>query len=405
MRRSFALILALTLSAPAPAQGPLAEADALFAQGRFEAALEAYSRAPDGGAKALRRQGQIKLFANRWNDAEALLQKAMSLDPADKAAAAALGELESRRNRFAAATEWFAKAGRADAAAAHALFGADAPYRHAIGPAGAEIPFVQTDPLPTVVASVNGREGLFILDTGAGSVVLDPDFAAAAKVEIAASGSQGVFAGGKTAEVKSGKIAAFGLNGTEIAHVPAVLVPTAAFSAVTGGKPVAGVIGTGLFSRFHTTIDYPRGRLILRATGSAPSTAASARIPFWHVGTHYLVSEGQLNAAEPQLFFIDTGLAGFAFTAPESTLRAAGIAIPTLGADKGGLGQSAAGAFPIASLRLGPHVRQNATGLYGPFPPQLEQGLGVRIGGLVSHQFFRPYAVTLDFKAMAVELR
>jgi hypothetical protein len=117
------------------------------------------------------------------------------------------------------------------------------------------------------------------------------------------------------------------------------------------------------------------------------------------------LAEGQLNSAAAEMFFIDTGLAGFAFTAPESTLRAAGLAIPPLGADKGGVGQSAAGEFRIASLRLGSHVRDNLKGLYGPFPPQLEQGLGVRIGGLVSHQFFRRYAVTFNFRRMSLELR
>jgi hypothetical protein len=400
------LLAAIFLSTPAPSQPGLAQADALFTQGKFDAALTAYAQAPDGGAKALRRQGQIHLFANRWDDAETLLQKALALDPADKAAAAAMGEVESRRGRFDRAAQWFAKAGRADAAAAHALFGAARPFDHTLKPgARAEIPFVQTDPLPAVAASVNGREGLFILDTGAGPIVLDPDFAAAAKIEVAGTGAQGVFAGGKTADVKSGKIGTLSLNGFNVANVPAILVSTAAFSGVTGGKPVAGVIGTGLFSRFRTTIDYRRGALILERRETTPPGGALARIPVFQIGTHYLLAEGQLNGAEPSLFFIDTGLAGFAFTAPASSLSAARIALPALSADKGGIGQSAAGEFRIASLKLGPHIRDNLKGLYGPFPPQLENGLGVRIGGLVSHQFFRPYTLTLDFASMSLELR
>lgn len=398
--------LATFYAVTAGAQIATPEADALFAKGRFSAAFAAYGQASAPDARSLRRQGQIRLFENRWDEAEALLEKALALAPDDKAAAAAMGELESRRGRFDRAMNWFAKAGRADVAAAHALFGTKAPYSHRLAAGvSADVPFVQTDPLPAVMAAVNGREGLFILDTGAAPVVLDPNFAKAAQVAVAGPDSQGVFAGGKTADIKSGKIETLTLNGFEVANVPATLVPTVAFSAVTGGKPVAGVIGAGLFARFRTTIDYSRGRLVLQARDARSSGSVSARIPFWHVGTHYLLAEGQLNAAEPALFFVDTGLAGFAFTAPESSLRAAQIPLPALAADKGGIGQSPAGAFPIASLRLGSHQRDNLKGLYGPFPPQLEQGLGVRIGGLVSHQYFRRYAVTFDFKAMAIELR
>lgn len=407
MRLLAALILGLGFAFPAAFAG-LAEADALFTQGEFEKADAAYAAAADGGPKALRRRGQIRLFANDWDGAETLLRQALAADPKDSAAAAAMGELESRRGRFQLASVWFKRAGRMGPASGHALFGADTPYQVTRTPRGAAaIPFVQTDPLPVVMATVNGREGLFILDTGAHEVALDPNFAKAAGVQTAQTGGQAVFAGGRTAEVKAGKIARFAFGPLEIANVPATLVPTTAFSAVTGGKPVAGVIGTGLFSRFRTTIDYPKGRLILSAPAgnSAEARAPTASIRFWHIGTHYLLAQGQLRDAPATMFFIDSGLAGFAFTAPESSLRAAGIPVPTPTGDKGGIGQSAAAEFKIDALRLGSFRRTDLSGLYGPFPPPIENGLGVRVGGLISHQFFRPYAVTFDFKRMVVELR
>jgi hypothetical protein len=37
---------------------------------------------------------------------------------------------------------------------------------------------------------------------------------------------------------------------------------------------------------------------------------------------------------------------------------------------------------------------------FGPFSPQLENAFGLRIGGLISHEFFRPYALTIDFSGM-----
>jgi hypothetical protein len=39
-------------------------------------------------------------------------------------------------------------------------------------------------------------------------------------------------------------------------------------------------------------------------------------------------------------------------------------------------------------------------GFFEPFPPGLERGQGFRIGGLVSHGFFRSWRVTFDFVRM-----
>jgi hypothetical protein len=49
---------------------------------------------------------------------------------------------------------------------------------------------------------------------------------------------------------------------------------------------------------------------------------------------------------------------------------------------------------------LGLLHRQN---LGVPFSPSLESSTGV--GGIVSHAFFRPYALTFDFRRMVLEIR
>ena len=43
-------------------------------------------------------------------------------------------------------------------------------------------------------------------------------------------------------------------------------------------------------------------------------------------------------------------------------------------------------------------------GFYGPFPASLEQTFGFRIGGVISHTFFKGYAVTFDFDGMRLFL-
>jgi hypothetical protein len=52
----------------------------------------------------------------------------------------------------------------------------------------------------------------------------------------------------------------------------------------------------------------------------------------------------------------------------------------------------------------GREPEMDAQGLFaGPFP--LENTFGFRIGGLISHGFFRPYAVAFDFNGMRLLLK
>jgi hypothetical protein len=399
-----ALLCALPVSAAS-----LSEANQLFADGRLADALDAYEGIPSDSpdiAVSLRRQGAIHLYANRWAQAEAKFLTALAIDPNDAKAASLLGELETRRDNFAKAAAWFVKAGRAERAEALQAFGAARPYRIVSAPVVGEVAFVQTDPLPAVRATVNGKSGLFLIDTGAGEIVLDPDFAKSAGIE-AFGGTQGTFAGGKTASVQSGRVSRFRLGGLELADLPVSIVSTKAFAAATDGKPVAGVIGTALLYHFRATLDYPRGRLLLQRQGtSSSSQPAVAEIPFWLAGDHYMLVAGEFDGGASQLFFVDTGLAGFAFTAPGSTLAGARISLPTPAqATDGGVGSSAATPFDVKSLKLGALTQENLQGLYGPFPPSLENGLGIHIGGIVSHAFFRPYAITFDFARMVIEIR
>lgn len=398
--------LVMLLSIVGVGTGHADDADALFSQGKWAEALAAYETVPDTSpayAAALRRQGTIHLMANRWSEAETKLNAALARG--DAKAAASLGELESRRGNYAEAARWFAAAGRTERAAAFAMFGSERPYRMAPGPKSVSIKFEHTDPLPAIRAIANGREGLFILDTGAAETVLDPTFAKAVAVQTAGA-EEGTFAGGKTAEVVYGRLTKMSLGDLTLENIPVALVSTAKFAAAANGKPVAGVIGTGLLQRFLATVDYRNGVLHLQSGETPARPQPRASIPFWLAGDHFLLAAGKLNDGDEQMFFVDTGLAGFAFTAPASTLKMAGIATPSLTAEQGGgIGTAAVAPFDIKSLSLGALRREGVSGLFGAFPPPLEMALGVRIGGIVSHGFLRPYAVTFDFKRMVIEIR
>jgi hypothetical protein len=71
----------------------------------------------------------------------------------------------------------------------------------------------------------------------------------------------------------------------------------------------------------------------------------------------------------------------------------------------GGGGAMKVTPFLLDELRLGEAKQSNVMSFFGPFPESLELRYGFRIGGLVSHTFFRQYAVTFDFTAMRLHLR
>jgi predicted aspartyl protease len=410
MKSVVGMVVALALAGSAAA-APKAvdEADRQFFAGNFARAQGLYAAVPASNPRyevALRQLGAIALYENRLDEAEQALRLAVLQDPTDSKADLLLAEAASRRGNFAGAATWLRQAGRGERAAAYEAFGNAQPYRIASADRAARVPFVETDPLPAVEMSVNGVNGLFLIDTGAAEIVLDPAFAG--KADVAGSGGDtGLFAGGKTANVVYARIGEIALGSLEVADVPAVLLSTAGFASAAGGKAVAGVIGTKLLSRFRATIDYPHGVLTLEPADAPSPRDRAIEIPFLMVRDHFLLARGQVNDGPEHMLFVDTGLAGYAFTAPVSTLRDAGIALPMLPEQSAAtpVGQSAAQAFDIRSLSLGSLRRKNLKGLYGPFPPQLESSTGVHIGGIVSHAFFRPYAVTFDFARMRLTLR
>ena len=60
--------------------------------------------------------------------------------------------------------------------------------------------------------------------------------------------------------------------------------------------------------------------------------------------------------------------------------------------------------FQVPRITLGPVEVTNLFGMLGPFPPTLERTLGPRVGGIISHAFFRGYRLTFDFDRMELTL-
>jgi hypothetical protein len=241
---------------------------------------------------------------------------------------------------------------------------------------------------------VNGGDSVyFLIDTGGPEVVLDKTFAAKLGLE-SIKGGQGTLAQGKKATVEYSRIASLQLGDFLVKNVPVNVLPLPELN----GYKLSGIIGTELLYHFLPTLDYPGGQLILRRKSAAdfhPPKAAIV-VPFWLAGDHFMVAWGQVNQT-PELLFVDTGFAGGGFLCPASTLKEAAISVERKD------GQPVA-PFVVDALALGDAHGQKIDGLTGVFPPSLENQFGFRIGGLISHQFFVPYAVTFDFQGMKIVL-
>jgi hypothetical protein len=360
---------------PIPPQGPLAVGDVVGAGRAYEAALKASPSDPAATAGL----AQVRLFENRNDDAAALAQKVLTAKPDDPAARQILTVAQVRKARF----------------------GRDR-YRMAAPPsAEVTIPFVATDPLPVVQVAVGGRQVNFLIDTGAPDLSVSADLAQALGLKIE-SGGEGVFAGGVRATVQRTLVPQFEIGGIKIANIPA---------NVGRQRPpipgqIDGIVGTGLFMHFLTTLDYCQGRLVLRprsASAEFERTAAKAGaniVPMWLNGDHIMMARGRLGRAAEGMFVIDTGLAGGGIMASKAVLDEAGIAIDPANARTGMGGGGPVSFIPFrAGATLGSMTVEDVQGIYTPSGNPFDTG-PVKVSGVLSHGFFRHSRLTFDFDAM-----
>jgi hypothetical protein len=412
-RGPIAFIGLLLLTAASLLAGTTFErAETLFENGLFPEAEAAYLDAHQKNPKELRistRLGMIALFSNRLDDSEKYLQRAARPGPFEAVANNLLGELSYRRDEFPEAARRFRAGGSSYRAEPLELFGDAAPYTISAPGDETRLKFVATDPLPIVQARVNGGESAnFLIDTGGAEVQLDSDFAQRLHLSFVGETSETLLDGKRTA-MRHSRIASLTLGDFDVKDVPAGIRPLPVFA----GRKLDGVLGTVLLYHFLATLDYPNGELILRRRSLESLHAFETRaesekqivMPFWMASDHVIVVRGRVNDAPPALLFVATGFAS-GFTCPESMMEQAGLSLDRQGSivPAAGRGESTA-PFLVNDLYLGEARQQNVSGLAGAFPPVLEYAYGFRIAGLISHQFFRPYAVTFDFTGMRLFLR
>jgi len=423
----FVLTLSLSCaSAVAQAVPSIDSANARFKAGKFAEAGKIYAQIADKNPKddyAAQQLGYIALLSNRLDDAQKWLQKAIALNPDNADAKIMLAEVFYRRDDFQHAAAILNQIGPSYAtmitnyptliAGKLESFKGLTPYQlHGRGDA-TSLPFIKSEPLPMVTVRVNGSADVtFFIDTGGAELLLDSDFAH--ELGVKSSGSfQGTFSGGQKAEVLNGKVDSLTLGDWTLYNVPVGMLPLRQLSADFGVKHLDGCIGTNVLYHFLATLDYPHGKLVLRkktAKNLKDFEKASADknvvVPIWMAGDHYMVGWGQINTTPPTLLFVDTGLAGAGVKLAESMIKAANLKLEEDKATEGagGGGKLRTVPYVVRQVSFGDIREENVPGLYdGPLP--WENSFGFYLAGMVGHDFFKPYAVTLDFDNMRVLLQ
>jgi hypothetical protein len=426
---SVAVILAASFAGQAisqPQQSEKDSADRLFQAGKFVEAGKLYSKIVAKNSKdhsATLQLGRIALLSNRLDEAQKWFEKALALQPDDMDAKVMLAQAFYRRDDFqkAAAALKGVDVGSNKLVieqyptlnvAMLESFKGQTPYELQGNGESTHVKFVRTDPLPVLNVRVNGsKEVTFFIDTGGSVVALDTDFAK--ELGVPQFGAvQGTFSGGQHAEVQQGRIESLTVGDWTIKNLPVAMLPLRQLSEGLGVKQINGIIGTTLFYHFLATMDYPRGELVLRrktAKNLKQFMAASSRkrvvVPIWMASDHFMVGWGRVETLPPSLLFVDTGLVGAGVKLAESVIKEAGI---TLEEDKASEGAGGGGTLKIVpytvhKLSFGDIKEENVQGVYdGPFP--WENTFGFRLAGMVGHDFFKPYAVTFDFRNMQIFL-
>jgi hypothetical protein len=398
-------------------------ANRLFEAGKFAEAANVFSQIVAENPKdysAILQLGRIALLSNRLDQAQKWLEKAITLQPGNADPKVMLAEAFYRRDDFQRAA---ASLNSVDVSTNKLIreqyptlnvaklesFKGQTPYELTGNGTSTRVKFVKTDPLPIVNVRVNGgKEVTFFIDTGGSEVALDSEFAK--ELGVPQFGTvQGTFSGGQHAEVQLGRIDSLTLGDWTIKNVPTAMLPLRQLSEGFGVKQIDGTIGTTLFYHFLTTMDYPRGELVLRRKDAKTleafkkSPGKRVVVPIWMASDHFMVGWGRVESLPPSLLFVDTGLMGAGVKLAESVIKEARIKLDESKAAEGAGGGGILKVVPytVRQVSFGDIKEENVPGLYdGPFP--WENSFGFHLAGMVGHDFFKPYAVTFDFQNMQI---
>lgn len=386
------------------------QAQKQFAQGRLQESAKAledlYRHFPE--RLDLQAQlGYLALLANDLDTAISRLSQAINDGLRTRKVLAHLAEAYYRGGRLESAAYCYQRLGRDGLAGTLAVMAKFDAYQLTSASRSAELPWVTDHPLPVIPACLNGRHAHLVIDTGAGDTVLDMAFAVDAQVRLGGQEHR-TFAGGMPALVTYGHADALQLGDIDMQNVPVQVIDMpAGLSAWFPHLPIHGILGSGVFSRFRTTLDYRNAQLRLQAQSehedSAPPVrqAKPAGTPLWLAENQLLLTRVDVPALDQGVWFLDSGMTGGAFAVAESKVETLGLQLDKSDAllGTGGGGTVQGHKVRMQWLRLDRLCRHAPHGVVlNSFP--LEQCCGFSIHGLIGHDMLRGASLTLDFPLM-----
>ncbi len=258
-------------------------------------------------------------------------------------------------------------------------------------------PFLLRPYFPPFDAELEGQAVTVHVDTGGSFLHMSPERANSLGIDFAEAGSGKH--GLREVPVKLGIANAFKLGDAVLENVPVAVLPS-----LSGSQDFI-IFGTNVLEQFHSTLDYPRKRLILsprdddefRKRHMQMLPGRRVEMPFYLWGDHYMFARGGFSDHRSLNFFIDSGLVKLGWS--RSWLRQACFATTPAHYTKWGVEKDAAerelfqSGLPISLGEL-----EQRDQLFTPTPElHVSSFGGVRIDGLLSHAFLKRYAWTIDF--------
>ncbi|HKP11609.1 MAG TPA: aspartyl protease family protein [Blastocatellia bacterium] len=281
------------------------------------------------------------------------------------------------------------------------------------GPSRSEVSFrLGSDRRPYIRVKVNGREALFVIDTGAGFTVISKDSAKRLGIsEIARGGkSQGIGGDGKFSIVY-GLIGALQLNEVKVRMVPCFIRPFHGVNERPADERADGYIGLSILSRFIAEIDYQQGRLILDRNMDRPLMVADVpgvtTIPFRMTQNGLISIETEFDGSNPVNAILDSGASSTAISmAAVERLKMRdriiqGQSTTVIGA--AGIANNVELLF-LRNCRVADLRQNNLRALVLDFDA-INETSGFEQSGILGGDFLRHFRVTIDFPRTQVRFQ
>jgi tetratricopeptide (TPR) repeat protein len=179
--------------------------------------------------------------------------------------------------------------------------------------------YLGSDRRPYMRVKINGREGLFVIDTGSGFTVISAESAKRLGIsEIARGGnSQGVGGTGKF-EIIYGLIRSLQFGDVKVRMVPCFIRPFHAFEDRPIAERADGFIGLSILSHFITEIDYQENMMKLDRNLNRPELATplpdTTIVPFRTTQNGLISIETEFNGTDTVNAILDSGASSTAIS-------------------------------------------------------------------------------------------